>query len=322
MSKLFVSIFCIVIISSAIYGVFKLINTGEKDTYYQKETYIDESHLRDIESSEGERETITYEEDEDIIQVFKINPEGETIKERFLLPEGFERIAVEEGSFGNYLRNLPLKAHGSPVLFYDGNEKRRDVHEAVIDIDVGDRDLQQCADAVIRLHAEYFYAKGLYDRIHYNFTNGFKADYITWMEGNRIVVEGNNVYWVNRTGYSNEYESFRRYLDMVFAYAGTLSLSQELIQVSIEDMQIGDIFMKGDLPGHCVIVVDMAINVENGEKIFMIAQSYMPAQDMHILKNNIDDIKSPWYSLDFGEVLKTPEWIFYDNQLMRFDNID
>ena len=40
-------------------------------------------------------------------------------------------------------------------------------------------------------------------------------------------------------------------------------------------MQIGDVFLKGSLPGHCVIVVDMAENNETGEKLFMIAQSYM-----------------------------------------------
>ena len=140
---------------------------------------------------------------------------------------------------------------------------------------------------MIRLRAEYLYGKGLYDAIHFNFTNGFKADYATWMQGNRIVVEGNNAYWVHRTGYSNEYSSFRSYLDMVFAYAGTLSLSVEMQSVPLEDMQIGDVFLKGHDPGHCVIVVDMAEHETTREKLFMVAQSYMPAQDIHVLKNQI-----------------------------------
>ncbi|HOP99614.1 MAG TPA: DUF4846 domain-containing protein [Acetivibrio clariflavus] len=50
----------------------------------------------------------------------------------------------------------------------------------------------------------------------------------------------------------------------------------------------------------------------------MIAQSYMPAQDIHVLKNFNGTEISPWYSLNFGDVLNTPEWTFYKDQLMRF----
>jgi hypothetical protein len=140
------------------------------------------------------------------------------------------------------------------------------------------------------------------------------------MEGKRIVVEGNHAYWVQQTEYSNDFQSFRRYFDMVFAYANTVSLERQLKSVNVEDMQIGDVFMKGPLPGHCVIVVDMAENEETGEKLFMIAQSYMPAQEIHVLKNYKDPSISPWYSIDFGRVLSTPEWTFYDDQLMRYED--
>lgn len=249
-----------------------------------------------------------------------INKDGSTIQERFKTPEGFERIKTEEGSFGEYLRNLPLKPHGSKVHYYNGGIKAGNVYEAVIDIDIGTRDLQQCADAVMRLRAEYLYKKGLYNSIHFNFVNGFKADFVTWSQGNRIRVEGNNAYWVPQAAEpSNDYETFRKYLDMVFAYANTLSLSQEMKKVPVTDMNIGDVFIKGEEPGHCVIVVDMAENKNTGEKKFIIAQSYMPAQDIHILKNPQNGDGNPWYPLDFGEKLITPEWIFNKDQLMRFE---
>lgn len=247
-----------------------------------------------------------------------INEDGNTVQERIKITEGFERIKVDAGSFGEYLRNLPLKPHGSKVKYYNGRTKPRDVYEAVIDIDVGDRDLQQCADAVIRLRAEYLYGKGLFDKIHFNFTNGFRADYTTWRQGSRIRVEGNKAYWVKQTGISNDYSSFRKYLDMVFAYAGTLSLSQEMKEIPLAEMQIGDVFLKGDDPGHCVVVLDMAENKATGEKIFIVAQSYMPAQDIHILKNQADGEGNPWYSINFGEKLNTPEWQFTKDQLVRF----
>ena len=89
---------------------------------------------------------------------------------------------------------------------------------------------------------------------------------------------------------------------------------------AIEDMQIGDLFLKGATPGHAVIIMDMAKNKKTGEKIFLLAQSYMPAQDIHILKNPDSEQLSPWYSVNFGEVLETPEWTFEKGQLMRFQN--
>ncbi|SCX81478.1 DUF4846 domain-containing protein [Alkaliphilus peptidifermentans] len=248
-----------------------------------------------------------------------INIEGKIIEDRFNVPEGFTRIEITEDSFGAYLRNLPLKAHDSRVLYYDGREKNKpNVYDAVVDMDLGNRDLQQCADAIIRLRAEYFYGKGEYDKIHFNFTNGFRVDYTKWMDGYRISVVGNEVSWVKRAEASNTYDDFRKYLDIVFAYAGTISLSQELHPVAVEEMEIGDVFIQGGSPGHAVIVVDMAENIETGEKLFLLAQSYMPAQDTQILINPMDKELSPWYSLNFGETLYTPEWTFSRRDLKRF----
>ncbi|MGB9839072.1 DUF4846 domain-containing protein [Thermovenabulum sp.] len=248
-----------------------------------------------------------------------INEEGKTIKERIEVPEGFERIKLPEDSFGEYLRNLPLKPHGSKVRYYNGFVKLRDVHAAVIDMDVGQRDLMQCADSVIRLRAEYLYKRGYYDKIHFNFTNGFRADYKKWREGYRIRVEGNNTSWVKQAGYNGDYATFRKYLDMVFAYAGTLSLSKEMKRVSLEDLSIGDVFLEGGSPGHCVIVVDMAVNRNTGEKIFLLAQGYMPAQEIHVLKNPGNNDGNPWYSINFKEKLITPDYVFTKDQLYRFE---
>ncbi|MGB9976837.1 DUF4846 domain-containing protein [Thermovenabulum sp.] len=248
-----------------------------------------------------------------------INEEGKTIKERIEVPEGFERIKLPEDSFGEYLRNLPLKPHGSKVRYYNGFVKPRDVHAAVIDMDVGQRDLMQCADSVIRLRAEYLYKRGYYDKIHFNFTNGFRADYKKWREGYRIRVEGNNTSWVKQAGYNGDYATFRKYLDMVFAYAGTLSLSKEMKRVSLEDLSIGDVFLEGGSPGHCVIVVDMAVNKNTGEKIFLLAQGYMPAQEIHVLKNPGNNDGNPWYSINFKEKLITPDYVFTKDQLYRFE---
>ena len=88
-------------------------------------------------------------------------------------------------------------------------------------------------------------------------------------------------------------------------------------------MEIGDVFIRGGFPGsgspgHAIIVVDMAVNTNDGTGISLLAQSYMPAQEIHILKNPTDLSLSPWYKVDFGDSLYTPEWIFHKNELKRF----
>jgi Domain of unknown function (4846) len=101
-------------------------------------------------------------------------------------------------------------------------------------------------------------------------------------------------------------------------YAGTLSLSKELKSKQVKDLSIGDVFIQGGSPGHAVIVVDVAIKGSNGEKVFLLAQSYMPAQEIHVLVNPNDGGFSPWYSADFGEELVTPEWTFKRDMLKQF----
>ena len=67
-------------------------------------------------------------------------------------PSDFARLPAPDTSFAAWLRHLPLLPDTTPVRLFDGRLKsRQDVHYAVVNIDVGDTDLQQCADAVIRL---------------------------------------------------------------------------------------------------------------------------------------------------------------------------
>lgn len=249
-----------------------------------------------------------------------IHSKGKTVKDRILVPEGFTRIIPSVNSFGEYLQNLPLKKHGSKVLLYNGEIKKpEDVYEAVLTIDVGNKDLQQCADAVMRLRAEYLFGKGRYNEIHFNFTNGFNADYTKYAQGYRFQFKGNSIFWKKTKEKDYSYSNFKKYLEIVYTYAGSASLTKELQKVkSMDDLNIGDIFIQGGSPGHAVIVVDSAKSKVTNEKIFLLAQSYMPAQDIQILKNPEDDSMSPWYSNRIMNKLITPEWVFKKTDLKRF----
>lgn len=249
-----------------------------------------------------------------------INPIGEDIFTRIQTPLNFERVVYKAGSFGYYLQHFSVKPAGSKVMLFDGRQKyRQDVHAAVLDIDVGKRDLQQCADAVMRLRAEYLWQAGRYQDIEFSFTNGFPAPYSRWRTGERIRVAGNKVDWVKRSGWSESYQSFRSYLNMIFAYAGTLSLDRELDRKSLDEIEAGDVFIQGGSPGHAVLVVDKALHPTTGEMLVLLAQSYMPAQEIHVLNNFNDPTLSPWYSVQsLGDRVETPEWRFQANHLKSF----
>jgi hypothetical protein len=220
---------------------------------------------------------------------------AETLEHRFPPPAGFERAGAPDGSWAQWLRGLPMKPAGAQVHLYTGALKwRQDVHAGVIDIDVGDRDLQQCADAIMRLRAEWLFVSGRARDIRFVDT-----------DGKRRVFKG------------GDYQSLRKYLVLVFAYAGTYSLEQELKPAPLSAIAIGDVFIKGGFPGHAVLVADLAENRTTGERRMLLVQSYMPAQEMHVLKCP-QSPGLPWYPASFEGSLVTPEWTFPAGSLRRW----
>lgn len=252
-------------------------------------------------SNDKHSETVKNENDSLKSDHFEpINPNGESIETRFILPAGYKRAELDSNSFGFYLRNLPLHDHGRMVKLYNGQSKgNQSAHCAVIEQEIDAVDLQQCADAVMRLRAEFLFSQKRYDQIHFNFVSDNKPRY-----------------FLDHSRGDKSYSAFRKYLRYIFSYANTSSLKEELKSVQIKDIQPGDIFIQsGDPYGHALIVMDVAENNE-GDKIFLLAQSYMPAQETHILINP-SELISPWYSVREGEI-RTPEWLFNSSNLKRF----
>ena len=65
-----------------------------------------------------------------------------------------------------------------------------------------------------------------------------------------------------------DYPGFRKYMDFVFAYAGTYSLERELVAADVDDIRAGDVFIKGGFPGHAVLVTDVVANPATGRSAF------------------------------------------------------
>jgi hypothetical protein len=247
---------------------------------------------------------------------WEAGPVDGSVASRIAPPEGFTRRSAAPGTFAAWLRALPLRPGRPEVRLFDGRRKgNQEAHFAVLAIDVGRRDLQQCADAAIRLRAEYLLSAGRERDLCFRFTSGDAAEWTRWKAGARPKV-GREVTWEDDAARAdNSYAGFRRWLDTVFTYAGTASLARDLPRVSWREVEAGDVFVEGGFPGHAVIVVDVA--EREGERRALLAQSFMPAQDLHLLRRPAE-AGDPWFPIDGKGSLVTPEWTFAWSELRRF----
>jgi hypothetical protein len=219
------------------------------------------------------------------------------------VPAGYHRLPAAASSFAAWLRLVALKKDRTVHLF-DGTPKRyQGAQFAVLDISVGHTDLQQCADAVMRLRAEYLYKGHDLAAIDFYTEQGARLNFLEWTQHHPS---------------SGGRALFDAYLTKVFTYCSTRTLEKQLLPKSFEKIDPGDIFIKGGAPGHAMLVVDVAEDA-SGRRIYLLAQSYMPAQDIHIVKNPGDSRLSPWYAANIAAgTIETPEWTFTINQLRRW----
>ena len=110
----------------------------------------------------------------DFVQASIIHASGKTLKRRIRVPNGYKRTKCKPDSIGVFLRNYPMKKDGSPVRLYNGSKKgNQNAHVAVFKLPIEAEDLQQCADSVMRVYAEYFWKTGQEERIKFHFVDGF-----------------------------------------------------------------------------------------------------------------------------------------------------
>ncbi len=201
-------------------------------------------------------------------------------------PQGYYRKPLTPNSFAAFLRNFELSKDNT-VYYYDGRKKPdQQSHYAVLNMEIGNQDLLQCADAIMKLRMLYL------------------------KDNNQPIIFFDN----NHRAYStaSPYNEWNNYMYRVFSMCGTMSLSKQMKSKNISDLEIGDVLIKGGFPGHAEIVVDVVVN-NRGHKKFMLAQGYMPAQSVHIV-TNLNDHGSPWFDLDDAEFL-TSGYTFNREQL-------
>ena len=194
---------------------------------------------------------------------------------------------------------------------------------AVVPLDLGPKDLHQCADSVIRLHAEYLWSQGRADEAAYHYTSGDVARWREYRQGRTLVVRGREVKMVKVEPPAGTHASYRKWLDSVFRYASTRSLHRDAQQVKgAGQLQAGDFLLQGGSPGHVVVILDVATNAK-GENVALVGQGYLPAREFHLIKaKGKGVIDGVWFKISKkkGGLLKTPTWAPFKlgAQLWRF----
>lgn len=237
-----------------------------------------------------------------------LQPVYDTLEQRFPAPTGFVRVKLEKDSFGAFLRALPLAPPGTPVKSFAGTTLHEATHPniaAVVAIDVGKSDLQQCADSVIRMHAEWQWSIGKRDE-HYLTAGGPEMSFAKYVAGDRYVWSQGKLALKKVPSIAATHPAFRSWLDQVFGAANTGSLAKEAKPIDVKELQPGDFVVVAGVPfGHAVLVLDLARDA-SGKRVALLGQGYMPAQSYQVLRPSKAET---WFAIDEASgKLATPFW--------------
>lgn len=217
---------------------------------------------------------------------------------------GYNRVDSNT-EFANYLRSLPLRDKSYRVRTYFGQpaDSINLYTYRVVDLPILSN-YEQCADVCMHIRADYLFKSRRFFEIHFKDT-----------QNNTI-----------RFNWGARKQKFKEYLCELYKVANTESLIGEMQKRKISKIDIGDLFVydyksrPGAKYGHAMMVVDLAINNQTGERMIMLAQGSTPACDIHILANTVEPELSPWFRIEENDTLFNFGFAkYYANELFLFE---
>ena len=198
-------------------------------------------------------------------------------------PDGYQRIKTYKNSFAEWMRFLPVKSTGSAVLIYTGEALPDDYYTVwrVIDLPLYFRsDIEQCADWGYRFWYEYQKETGFGDDLWMTDYNGNKKTYKQW-----------------GTGRNNP--SLKKFFKWVCDHANSYSQKMGLYEVEEKNLRPGDLIVQNQTGGigHVSVIFDICENGQ-GEKLYLVGYSFMPAQECHIEKADDEPGTGGWFTLE------------------------
>jgi hypothetical protein len=242
----------------------------------------------------------------------------ETAMHRFAgsLP-GYTVFADEAESWTEWLRLLPLAAPGTPVRNYRGEivVPGDDEHlAAVVAMDLGTQNVQQGADVVLRLHAEWrWWVKDL--RMLYLSDAKVELPLQKWVAGERLVAREGKPTWIRQAEPKPklDYADFRAYLDSVFTWSDSEALLADSVPLAPESLEPGAFFLHEGPPAEVLIVLDVAASPA-GKRAMLLAQGLNPAEDIHVIRPNRTSL---WFPVRTDQPVRVPRAKAYSWKELR-----
>jgi Domain of unknown function (4846) len=92
--------------------------------------------------------------------------------------QAIRHVSYPPDSWPFFLQHLPTE--NKPIVDYKGNQiGNQEKHFAILTYDVGSSDLQQCADALMRMRSEYLFSQKKYAQIGFHLNSGI---YYRWTD--------------------------------------------------------------------------------------------------------------------------------------------
>jgi len=208
---------------------------------------------------------------------FNLLAQEKTIRNSIDTPNGYVRIKFPEGSYSNWIQNLPLKENPM-ILDYRGFTLSRDCFYsilAVVDMPLlFNSDLEQCADYCMRFWAEYHKNMNRLDSLYLFDYSGKKKKF------------------------AESGKSYRGFLKWAFSCSNSYSLKRGCEKVSKHELIPGDMIVQNESGGigHVSVILDIC-KAGKGKKLYLIGYSFMPAQEFHIEKAASTRGVGGWFTL-------------------------
>jgi hypothetical protein len=218
----------------------------------------------------------------------------EPLVRRFPAPEGYVRVAVSPGDYGDWLRHLPLRPDDAPV----------DRLAAVVDWRWTNARRLGAANAVLRLRGEYLWFCCANEAIAFRFTSGDLFEWKRWADGWAPAVAGRRVEWRQgpEPGFSRQ--SYTKYLDTLLAYASVNSLAADTHPVTDGTIQPGDVLVESGRGGFAAVVLDVAVNAD-GRVSILIGQTVKAAGGFCVIQAAADSV---WHEAEADAAIDLPGW--------------
>ena len=242
----------------------------------------------------------------------------DTVLHRFAhsLP-GYSVFTDEPDSWSEWLRLLPLAAPGTPVRNFRGEivVPGDDEHlAAVVAIDIGSENVQQSADVILRLHAEWrWYVNDR--RMLYLSDSKAELPLARWFAGERLTTTGAEPTWTRQAAPKpqRDHADFRAYLDGVFTWSDGRALLAESVPLAPEKLEPGAFFLHQGAPAEVLVVLDVATSPA-GKRAMLLAQALNPAENIHVLRPNRDCV---WFHVRTDQPVRLPRAKPYAWQELR-----